>query len=677
MTSINQLDAKKFSAAVMVNGGADESGNIINRVQTPFLIPIYQRLYTWEIEHVERLMKDLFMAFKDNRRREYFIGAIVVINNDKCHALELIDGQQRMTTLWLLASLLMKMDGNIPWQEFMVLGEGQQGRPRLIFSGRKADANALQFLSGLVSEKNQDSFISNEKIVSALNTIKTFLESDRFNNDISLAEFSKYIWSKATFVITHLHPDTEKERLFDTMNSGGVQLEKHEVLKALLLKSLTDEERPFYAKAWDLCADIDGYFPNRVQPGLQYGLKSVKDSDIRSIYNALQTIDEKDNYEAADDGGEAKERSLLEIIEASHAIGRPGELTVKRPRLFKNVVGFPVFLLHVLRIFTNDAKGSISLDEKKLIESFRLIFSVQNATSHSVRHYENPEQSKSFILCLLRCRLLVDNFIIKGKKLDEKSEYMRWQIASSLGSENSGRIIRGNKEWRSISMMQSMMYFSRDTIHAPWLTKTLRGLIGISDNWDGKSGMPFYDSLEMQDKEYVERKFSGSGLRDIVGAVQGSTGRGLNAPRYWFYKLEYCLWEIWFNEHRFADTLTKVPDLLKPHKTDFHMRRVSSIEHVSPQSQANGVFVKKELLDRFGNLALITDSENSINSDKSPTEKAGTFNARLERHHVQSLKLGHIFQFIEDKIKWDDHALVKHESAMIAVLKEFHPYLLE
>jgi hypothetical protein len=89
------------------------------------------------------------------------------------------------------------------------------------------------------------------------------------------------------------------------------------------------------------------------------------------------------------------------------------------------------------------------------------------------------------------------------------------------------------------------------------------------------------------------------------------------------------------------------------------------------------VFVKKELLDRFGNLALITDSENSINSDKSPTEKAGTFNARLERHHVQSLKLGHIFQFIEDKIKWDDHALVKHESAMIAVLKEFHPYLLE
>ena len=97
---------------------------------------------------------------------------------------------------------------------------------------------------------------------------------------------------------------------------------------------------------------------------------------------------------------------------------------------------------------------------------------------------------------------------------------------------------------------------------------------------------------------------------------------------------------------------------------------------VSATSQNNGV-IPAELLDRFGNLALITDSENSTNSDKDPEDKSDIFRAKLRKGEIQSLKLGHIFEYTINTKVWDKCALEKHETAMIEVLKAFHPGLMQ
>lgn len=150
-------------------------------------------------------------------------------------------------------------------------------------------------------------------------------------------------------------------------------------------------------------------------------------------------------------------------------------------------------------------------------------------------------------------------------------------------------------------------------------------------------------------------------------------GLGTDTPHYWFYKLEYLLWECWFNADN-PDNKPVRPEILKGSATIFRMRHVTSVEHVSPQSKNTGEITQ---LDRFGNLALLSVGENSTYSDKDPVEKKGMFRAGLNKGIIQSLKLADIFSSINDDSDWCDTAMKKHETAMAAVLLDAHPELAQ
>jgi len=129
---------------------------------------------------------------------------------------------------------------------------------------------------------------------------------------------------------------------------------------------------------------------------------------------------------------------------------------------------------------------------------------------------------------------------------------------------------------------------------------------------------------------------------------------------------------LWYNQPQWGKRIAcEKPVTLS--RAVFRMRSTSSVEHVSPQSQNNGE-VKKAQLDRFGNLALISVSENSTYSDRDPIEKKGIFEVRQKKGLIQSLKLAHIFAAFGDRVQdWDDDAMIKHEESMVMVLKAFHP----
>ena len=82
-----------------------------------FLIPIYQRYYSWDIEQCKRLWNDIvdFTDITDNPDNErYFFGTIIINCEDGDDKLELIDGQQRTTTfLLLLKAILMCLNTTI------------------------------------------------------------------------------------------------------------------------------------------------------------------------------------------------------------------------------------------------------------------------------------------------------------------------------------------------------------------------------------------------------------------------------------------------------------------------------------------------------------------------------------------------------------------------------------
>jgi hypothetical protein len=679
-----QLMTAKYSPKTIVEGYYDNETRVAP-LEQPFLVPVYQRLYTWEHEHVERLMKDLWAAYNESPQNEYFIGAVVVSPDGQ--NLELIDGQQRMTTLWLIASVLLAKNTSLTeedpkWHEFMAIGKGEAVTTRLIFSGRQADKEALErFVQNRETAGDKNSWIKNETMRTARKAITGFLNSELGSDTAKLHGFGRYIWEKATFVITHLHPDTEKERFFDTMNSSGVQLEKHEILKALLLHGIGETQRRAYAKVWDLCADIHGYIPGDVQTTLGYGLKPLNETDILNLYQQIAKISGSSHKASTEDNEQGEELTLQDIIARPAKTSSQGVVKVEKQAQYKSAVSFPVFLLHVLRIFKDDTAEEISLDDKKLIETFKVNFSPAD-DQHHVKPYNNKQQCMGFIECLLECRLLLDNFVIKGQRI-EGSDHANWRIWSRLAdAKRKERRERTGNQWASVIMLQSMMYFSRDLIHVPWLTPTLRSLRELCNNngkdWDGKDEKGFLKKLKQQDNAYVQTRFAGKSLEEAVGAGGGDapSGLGTATPHYWFYKLEYCLWEIWFNDYELPAQITcDNPEILKKSgKSSFRMRHVTSVEHVSPQNGENKTLTDDLLLHRFGNLALISVGANSSYSAKHPRSKAIDFKLKLEKGFIESLKLAHIFNLLgESSQVWGNDAMKQHENAMMSVLKAFHP----
>ena len=72
-----------------------------------FNVPIYQRLYVWKQAQINTLLEDLENAFLANDDK-YFLGGVMTVRNDNLY--DLVDGQQRFTTLWLICNVLKNIE---------------------------------------------------------------------------------------------------------------------------------------------------------------------------------------------------------------------------------------------------------------------------------------------------------------------------------------------------------------------------------------------------------------------------------------------------------------------------------------------------------------------------------------------------------------------------------------
>lgn len=133
-------------------GGEKIENKEINLLDKSFEIPLYQRLYEWETAQNEELLNDIKKAF-DDKKENYFIGNITTSiktnkdgqdnKNDETNKIYvLIDGQQRLTTLWFIGFYLASQ--NCPnWKEFIMQGENL----RIAMPIRDNEENALKELA--------------------------------------------------------------------------------------------------------------------------------------------------------------------------------------------------------------------------------------------------------------------------------------------------------------------------------------------------------------------------------------------------------------------------------------------------------------------------------------------------------------------------------------------------
>lgn len=215
--------------------------------ETTFRIPLYQRPYAWEAAQVERLLFDLFGAFKACSGADYPIGILSVapMANDT-HRLDLIDGQQRITTLLLIGGVARIFAAD--WSAFA-------RADRLHLYGRRNDQAYLE-------RGGPEDSACNPRMKEAVRVAKTFFES--LGQDAG--PFACYVYHHAAFFLSTVPKDytlLDKNQQFVRLNNRGRQLEKHEILKVRLLGWLDESTRQHAALAWnEMVAAVSGQKQN-------------------------------------------------------------------------------------------------------------------------------------------------------------------------------------------------------------------------------------------------------------------------------------------------------------------------------------------------------------------------------------------------------------------------------
>lgn len=194
-------------------------------LENSFFIPIYQRGYRWTDIQVKELLEDLkeFMLQKQSRDEVYWLQPVIIKNTH--NKWELIDGQQRLTTIYLILKV---------FTTFM----SRQNEPyKLEYQSRKDSAD---FLHNITSMSEQDvRNIDYQHMLRAYKTIDEWIETT-FEDDIS--EFASTVKSNVRVIWYEIDQETDPIELFSRTNSGKIPLTNAELIKALFLSrsNLTD-----------------------------------------------------------------------------------------------------------------------------------------------------------------------------------------------------------------------------------------------------------------------------------------------------------------------------------------------------------------------------------------------------------------------------------------------------
>ena len=210
-----------------------------------YIIPIYQRNYEWEQPQIERLIRDV-NSIEENER--YYLGTLVTFRRDD-GSYELVDGQQRHTTLNLIKAVLDKKTSfNLKFQ---------------------ARSECDQFFRKL-SEDIEDlpKIPKTENLKQGTKIIESVLK-DILSTNEDKEKFRKKFFEQTYVFRTELPKETELNHYFEIMNNRGEQLEKHEILKAQLMNEIEDEEnkdrnidREVFAQVWEICSFMGDYIWN-------------------------------------------------------------------------------------------------------------------------------------------------------------------------------------------------------------------------------------------------------------------------------------------------------------------------------------------------------------------------------------------------------------------------------
>ena len=609
-----------------------------------YFIPIYQRNYSWGDEEISYLIQDLWNAYLNNENKNYYIGSLVV-NKKENGDFEVIDGQQRLTTLTLIMHYFCMNN----------LYENDFAR-NVHFEHRKDSDWALEHLE----LDNIHNVFKN-----ALKSIKKYWAADQktVEQQKSLADF---LLTKVEIIRTEVPENTDLNHYFEIMNSRGEQLEKHEILKARLMKNLPAKsfEQLLFAKIWDACSDMTQYAVMGIESELRKNIFGEDWTNMPKPFTEIVENYKREGKDATPDvdfqqngNGESKEPSIISLIDNyNDKVVQSIQNDKFTNGSFNSVIDFPNFLMHVLRIYLeknpnkDKAIRDISLDEKYLLSYFD-------------EEWDKDDVIK-FIDILISCRCLFDKYVIKSSTLD--LEYEHWTLRKIIKDKSKSSYDYKNpfyesddmdkkEKTKSIVMLLSMFHVSNPSrIYKNWLYAVLRWLFNNKDNITPGNYIDFIE--ELCDKFYFGNNCQEKDITDIILGEEKINfysnnkkwNDGVLVPNFVFNRLDYQLWKKYKEKYP---------------KFRFTFR--SSVEHHYPQhpSEEHGLEkLDRKTLDNLGNLYLLSQSKNSRLSNLPPNAKKSYYPKGDYDSLKQAIMMSHD--------KWGEDEIKVHGEKMLTILNQ-------
>ena len=229
-----------------------------------FNIPPYQRPYAWTTEETGELLDDLLYAIrgveKIDEASPYFLGSIVIIKTGKTPSTEVIDGQQRLTTLTILLCVLRELsDGKMRdeldefvWQEGNNI-KGTENVFRVTLRERDRD-----FFRGKVQIPGRLQDFLKEDIIKQKDSRQRIFENAKHlwqelsNHDSEwLNRLAMFVIQRCYLVVVSTSDLNSAYRIFAVMNDRGLDLSPTDILKAEIIGDMDEGIRSQYTKKWE------------------------------------------------------------------------------------------------------------------------------------------------------------------------------------------------------------------------------------------------------------------------------------------------------------------------------------------------------------------------------------------------------------------------------------------
>lgn len=624
-----------------------------------YVIPVYQRNYAWEEDEITALIKDVYDSCRKNANAPYYIGTLVTYKRGD-DEYEVIDGQQRLTTIYIILNALGI----------------KNFRNKLTYGARKVSASTIDNLKDYPKLGDEvDGGIRNgyKFAEKAINTIVSKSERQSF----------EWFFLHLVHIIHYSVPkDVDLNHYFEVMNSRGEQLEKHEIVRSTLSQYLKDKkELATFSRIWEACSEMNIYIQQAFPDGNVFGYNLHKFK-----VESFDEIPEQDESEGKD--------TILNLLQKPISKIEDSTGTEQNDK-FQPIIDFPNFLLIVLKV-TRMKLGdfdplAFTLDDKELLNEFLdALKSVDDKT----------EFTKRFAFNLLNAKFLLDNYIVHHSLNDKE-----------LSGDNPWKLqyyYLETKKKRYLKNLTSTQDVQKELVH-------LLSMFEVSFTPKQRKNYLFYcmmflfDYYEPSDKEYLEflqyladkyfydvylnedclneRNQPGPNAFDGIILEGGELNVNeigyedvdykenfenvyklgkYDIPLFVFNYTDYILWKKYADALRGNKLASKSPKRraffeelgcsdfeLDPFNNFYFSRTRKTLEHYYPQAKAGeGKPLSTDDINCFGNFAMIGAEANSSGSSWDPKTKLDHYSdGKSDQVSVASLKFKIMMQMCQDNHK--------------------------